>query len=176
MMNIINKKILFNIVGFYICWWGSIWGAVNNLFFIGPICVLLFLFIHLFKIVYNKNEILYLFICFILGFILDTIFLRLEIINYKGYLPLEYNLAPLWVVGLWVCFGATVLHSFKWIRRRYITLFILGAICAPIIYLSASRLETLNFVNENFYALSFVSLGWAIFLPFLIFLSDCIVE
>ena len=117
-MKKINKKILFNIIGFYICWWGSILGAANDNYFIGPLFVVIFLFIHSIKVMHYSNEILFLVICYFIGFLIDTIFLRLNIINFNGYLPENYRLAPIWVTGLWVCFGASVSHSFKWIKRH----------------------------------------------------------
>ena len=175
-MKRINKKILFNIIGFYICWWGSIFGAANDHFYIGPLFVLLFLFIHFYKIVYHKNEIAYLFICFCFGFIIDTIFLRMNIISYKGYLPDYFNIAPLWVVCLWVCFGATVYHSFSWVRRKYFTMSILGAMFGPLIYYSGAKLESLNFINNANSNIKIVAIAWAILIPLLVFISDRLID
>ena len=146
-----SKKILFNIFGFYFCWWISIYGASVEIYYLGPLSVLLFLFIHLYKIVYHKNEILFLIICFFVGATIDTLLLRFNVIEYDGFLPYYYDIAPLWVVCLWVCFGATISHSFKWVKRRYLLLSILGAMSGPIIYFSATKFNTLHFINETNY-------------------------
>ena len=49
-----NKKILFNIIGFYLCWWLSIYGASIEYYYLGPISVILFLLVHFYKISYHK--------------------------------------------------------------------------------------------------------------------------
>ena len=89
MMTKLNKKILFNIVGFYLCWWASIFGAANNYFFIGPIFVILFLFFHFFYVINQKKEIIFILICFFIGLFIDTFFLRFNVIYYKGYFPVS---------------------------------------------------------------------------------------
>ena len=171
-----NKKILFNIFGFYFCWWMSVYGAAVEMYYLGPLSVLLFLFVHLYKIVYHKNEILFLIICFFVGTVIDTLLLRFNVIQYNGLLPLYYEIAPLWVVCLWVCFGATILHSFKWVKGRYLLLSVLSAISGPLIYFSAAKFNTLHFINETSYKIIIISIIWAVFIPLLILISDQLVE
>ena len=62
-----NNKTIFNIIGFYLCWWMSIYGAAIEIYYIGPVCVLLFLLVHYLKIIYHENEILFLLICLFVG-------------------------------------------------------------------------------------------------------------
>ena len=171
-----NKKILFNIVGFYLCWWISIYASNSGFFFIGPIFVMFFLGIHFYKIVYHKYEFYFLLICLIIGFGIDTFFLKYEIINYKGYLPQAYNIAPLWVSFLWVCFGATIYHSFKWVKTRYTLMGILSAISGPLIYLSAAKIGVVTILTTSNTYIVIISITWFIFIPLLIFISDKLVE
>ena len=165
-----NKKILFNIIGFYLCWWLSIYGAYIGHYYIGPLSVIIFLFVHFYKIVYHKYEFYFLLICLLIGFCIDTFFLRYQIINYEGYLPQNYNVAPLWVAFLWVCFGATIYHSFKWAKTRYTLMGILSAISGPVIYLSAEKIGVLIILkNSNLY-LIIIAITWSVFIPLLIIL------
>ena len=48
MINIMNDKLkmIINIVGFYIGWWGCILGSSNGLPYIGPLLMLLFIITH----------------------------------------------------------------------------------------------------------------------------------
>ena len=170
-----NKKILFNIIGFYLCWWISIYAAANENYYLGPLSVFLFLIIHIFKIMSYNKEIFFLLICYLIGFLIDTIFLRLEIIEYNGYLSDKFHVAPLWVTCLWVCFGSSISHSFRWFKRRYLTLAFLGSISGPIIYFSASKAGALNFSVNNFHLFS-IGLCWSLFLPCIVFISDCLVD
>lgn len=176
MMTKINKKILFNIVGFYLCWWASIFGAANNYFFIGPIFVILFLFFHFFYVINQRKEIIFILICFFIGLFIDTFFLRFNVIYYKGYFPDNFNIAPLWVVSLWMCFGSSISHSFKWIKGNYILLFFLGAFSGPLIYVSATKLEVLYFHYAVYVNLIIVSIAWGLFLPLVVYISDKLVD
>ena len=172
----VNKKILFNIIGFYLCWWISIFGAANNYFFIGPVFVLFFLFFHFYYVVNQKKEIIFILICFFIGLFIDTCFLRFDVIDYKGTLPDNFNIAPLWVVSLWMCFGSSISHSFKWVKGNYIFLFFLGALSGPIIYASATKLEVLYFNYAIYINLISVSIAWGLFLPLVVYISDMLVD
>ena len=174
-MKKINNKILFNIIGFYVCWWISIYAAAKQNYYIGPIFVIIFLFIHIKKVINYNREIFFLLICYLIGFLIDTVFLRSGIIYYNGFLSENYNLAPFWVTGLWVCFGASISHSFKWVKRQYLTLTLLGMMSGPVIYFSASKTGAL-IINTNYYYLIIIGICWAFFLPFIVFISDRIVD
>ena len=175
-MDKINKKIIFNILGFYFCWWISIFGASNNYFFIGPFFVMLFLMLHFFYVINQKKEMIFILICFFIGLLVDTFFLRFNIIDYKGYLPDNFNIAPLWVISLWMCFGASISHSFKWVKGNYLLLSILGAVSGPLIYVSATKLEVLYFNYAIYINLISVSIAWGLFLPFVVYISDKLVD
>jgi len=171
MINQINGKIVFNVIGFYICWWLTIFGVVKGYFFVGPIVVVLFLIIHFYKVTNHKKEDMFLFICFILGLIIESVLLNLNIIIHKGFLT-QYHVAPLWSVSLWVCFGATIYHSFKWMSKQYIASSILGAMSAPIVYFSFKSIGVVEFGMSNFITAVSVSVVWCLFIPLFIIISD----
>ena len=171
MINLINGKIAFNVIGFYICWWLTILGVIKEFYFLGPISVILFLFIHFYKVTNHKKEDVFLVICFFLGFIIESILFNLNIIMHKGILT-EYGIAPLWAISLWVCFGTTIYHSFKWMSKQYITSSILGVLSAPIVYFSFNSLGIVEFGMNNFITALSVSVVWGLFIPLFIIISD----
>ena len=171
MIKEINGKIVFNIIGFYICWWFTICGATTGYYFIGPVSTIIFLIIHFYKVTDHKKENLFLIICFLLGTLIETTLLNLNIIIHKGIL-VEYNIAPLWAISLWVCFGATIYHSFKWMSKQYVISSILGAMFAPIVYFSFQALEIIEFGMNNIITALSVSIVWCLFIPLFIVISD----
>ena len=175
-MKLINKKILFNIIGFYLCWFISFYGASINNFYLGPVSVIVFLFVHFSKVMYDRKEIIFILICLFSGFVVDSIFLNLGIIKYKGISPMSSNLAPIWVVSLWACFGATIYHSFRWAKRKYLTMFFLGAVSGPFIYFSAYNMRVLFFDDNFIEVLVVISIIWSIVIPLLILISDKIIK
>ena len=51
-----KNSIIINVIGFYICWWITIYGAVSKLYYIGPLATLIFIIIHLYKVTNHKKE------------------------------------------------------------------------------------------------------------------------
>jgi len=175
MIKLINNKLVFNVIGFYICWWISIYGAIIEIYCIGPLVTILFILLHFFKVVDHHQEDIFLVICFFLGTFIETTLLNLNVIIHKGVL-VEFNIAPIWAISLWVCFGSTVFHSFKWMSKQYLTCAILGALSSPIIYFSLKSLGVLSFGIGNAYVLMLTSMTWALFIPIFIYISDKILE
>ena len=167
-----NKKKLFNILGFYLCWWLSIYGANSENYFLGISVLLFYMVVHFIFISYNYIEYYYIFICFILGFSIDTILLNFNYIHYKGYLSEHFKLAPFWVVCLWVSFGLSIFHSFSFLRKKYLYTMILGMISGPLIYYSCSRLEIISFSVNQKNILIGISILWSVLLPVYVFIAD----
>ena len=171
MLRDITGKLIFNVIGFYICWWFTILGVLKEYYFIGPLAIFFFLIVHFYKVTNHKKEDLFLVICFFLGAFIETTLFNLDIIIHKGILT-QYNIAPLWAISLWVCFGATIYHSFKWMSKQYITSAILGALSAPIVYFSFKSLGVIEFGVTNIIAAFSVSAIWCFFIPLFIIIAD----
>ena len=62
-----KNSIIINVIGFYICWWITIYGAVSKLYYIGPLATLIFIIIHLYKVTNHKKEDIFLVFSFLLG-------------------------------------------------------------------------------------------------------------
>ena len=174
-MNIINKNIVINVIGFYICWWLTVFGAVSELYFIGPLVTLIFVILHLYKVANHKKEDIFLIICFFLGLIIETVLLNFNVIIHKGFL-VEYNIAPLWSIALWVCFGSTLFHSFKWLSRQYFISMLLGLFSAPLIYLSMNAIGIIEFGMNKIHVGLVASFLWGVFIPLFIYISDRLLE
>ena len=174
-MNIINKNIVINVIGFYICWWLTVLGAISGFYFIGPLVTLFFVVLHLYKVANHKKEDIFLLISFFLGLFIETLLLNLDIIIHKGIL-VKYNIAPFWSVSLWLCFATTLLHSFKWLSKRYLTSSLLGILSAPMIYFSMQSMDVVTFGVDKIIVIIFTSFLWGLFFPLFIYISDRILE
>ena len=174
-MNLINKNIVLNVVGFYVCWWLTILGAIFKYYFIGPLVTIIFVAMHLYKIANHKREDIFLIISFLLGLFIESLLFNFNIIIHEGILT-KYNLAPLWSVTLWVCFGSTLFHSFKWLSKQYIISSLLGIFSAPLIYLSMESVGVVSFGYDKIYVAIYTAILWGFFIPLFIFISDKILE
>ena len=174
-MKLINNNIIVNVIGFYVCWWLTVFGAISKLYFIGPIVTIIFVILHIYKVTDHKKEDIFLIISFFLGLMIESILLNLEIIIHQGML-VEYNIAPLWAISLWVCFGTTLFHSFKWLSKQYAISALLGAFSAPLIYFSMNSIGIIQFGVDKIYVAVITSLLWGLFVPLFIFISDRLLE
>ena len=170
-----KNSIIINVIGFYICWWITIYGAVSKLYYIGPLATLIFIIIHLYKVTNHKKEDIFLVFSFFLGLFIETFLLNLNIIIHQGYL-VKYGIAPLWSVSLWLCFATTLLHSFKWLSNRYFISSLLGILSAPMIYFSMESMGVVSFGLSKSLVILFSSILWGIFFPVFIYFSDKILE
>lgn len=170
-----KNSVIINVIGFYICWWLTIYGAVSQFYYIGPLATIIFIIVHLKKITNHKREDIFLFICFFLGLFIETLLLNFNIVIHKGIF-VEYNIAPFWSVSLWMCFATTLLHSFKWLSKRYFTSSFLGILSAPMIYFSMQSMGVIEFGVDKYLVVIFSSFMWGLFFPLFIYISDKILE
>lgn len=145
------------------------------MYYIGPLATSIFIFLHLNKVTNHKKEDIFLLISFFLGIFIETLLFNLNIIIHKGIL-VQYNIAPLWAVSLWLCFATTLLHSFKWLSKRYFISSLLGFLSAPMLYFSLYSLGVIEFGVSKTLVILFTSILWALFLPLFIYISDRILE
>ena len=170
-----KNSIVINVIGFYVCWWLTIYGAISQFYYIGQLATFIFIIIHLNKVTNHKKEDIFLLISFFIGIFIESLLLNLNIIIHKGFL-VQYNIAPLWSSCLWLCFATTLLHSFKWLSKRYIVSSFLGLFSAPMIYFSMFSLDVIDFGVNKILVILFTSILWAIFIPLFIYISDQILD
>ena len=167
-----NYKNLINITGFYICWWLSIYGAINENYFIGISILFVYMLFHFIFISNTYIEYYYILICLFLSFISDSFFMYFNLISYKGYLPDALNIIPFWTLSLWICFSLSVFHSFSFLNRKYFHISFLGIISGPIIYYSFLKGGLIIFHINQYYLLLLISLVWSLLLPLYFFIAD----
>ena len=152
-------------------WWACVMGVVKyNQPYFGPFVMSLFIFFHLLMIKNKKKEILFLSIAGIIGFFVDSFKAFSGFITYNGVF--SDNLAPLWIIAMWIGFAATINHSGSWIKKRYLIAILLGAIFGPLNYLVGDNMDALSInmnFSQNILVLSFV---WGVSVPFLYYLAE----
>ena len=167
---------IYNIMGFKLCWWACVLGAVSDKAYLGPVMVSLYLVIHLYSLSSASRIIeLYLLVfAGIFGTLVDTIFLNLDLLTYSGsYSNIDY-IAPLWITAMWVGFTATLNHAFKKIIKKYYIQIILGLIFGPLAYITGNELDAIIFnpgYNQNL-TLLIIALSWGGAFPLLCWFSN----
>jgi hypothetical protein len=167
---------IYNIMGFKLCWWACVLGAVSDKAYLGPAMVSLYIFIHLYSIS-SKSRMLELYLLLfagIFGTLVDTIFLNLNLLTYAGSYSNVNYIAPLWITAMWVGFTATLNHAFKKIIKKYYIQIILGLIFGPLAYITGNELDAIIFnpeYSQNL-ILIIIALAWGCAFPLLCWLSN----
>lgn len=83
------------------------------------------------------------------------------------------NFPPLWLLGLWFCFGLSSQYSLSWLRRfthyKVFLQVIFAGVLAPFAYIAAEKLGAIT-INEN--GLIRIAMSWGIALPLCLLMTD----
>lgn len=157
MLIMTNKKLIVNAVGFQIAWFICVQG--NNLN--AALATIALLGLH--QLVFRINlKVWPLLIAFgLIGYLGDSVIAKVVQIEYSENLN---PLAPLWLLGLWLCFATTLNYSMKWLfKTPYLTIFV-ALLVVPISYLAGINLSESTLSGS--YVMFYISEGmwWAVLL------------
>jgi hypothetical protein len=158
---------LINLTAFKVSWVSSVAGAAAGWPIVGPLCVAGAAALHLRRSRLPRRELALLATVGVLGFAFDSLLLSTGWISFPGHTG---NLAPYWMVGIWVLFATTLNVAFRWMRPRLPLAALLGGISGPLSYWSGSKTGALT-LAEPTSALIALSIGWALVMPLLIVLA-----
>ena len=164
----LKYKNIFNIIGFQTGWWACVLGTKNGFPYLGPLVMLIFLFIHFSRLDNRNNEIFFAVLVGLVGTVVDTVLLQTKLIEYKGVYT--DNIAPLWITAMWIGFAATINHSLAWLNNKWIMSFALGAIFGPLSYYTGIKFEALHF-EISVLTISILALLWGVVIPYIYYLN-----
>jgi hypothetical protein len=167
-----NKAMLTlsNFIIFQLAWLSSVIGGARDMPWLGPVVVLGALAIHLGFARRRFEEILLVILCAILGASFDSALVASGWVSYKSGLISE-NLAPYWIVTMWMLFATTLNVSMRWMRGKPALAAAFGAAGGPVAYLSGQALGAIVLENQPA-ALAALAVGWAAMMPILMWLSE----
>ena len=126
-MNVIN------FVLFQACWFACVYFAGRGLGWPGPLAVALFALWQLTRDSSGPREWILVGLVAGLGLTLDTIWIQSDLLTYSAHGPWP-EIAPGWIVALWVNFALTLNHSLAYLRDHPWYAAALGAIGGPLSY------------------------------------------
>ena len=161
-------KNIFNIIGFQTGWWACVLGTKNGFPYLGPLVMLIFLFIHFARLKNRNKELFFAVLVGFIGTVVDTVLLQTKLIEYQGVYT--DNIAPLWITAMWIGFAATINHSLAWLNNKWIMSFALGAIFGPLSYYTGIKFEALHF-EISVLTISILALLWGVVIPYHYYLN-----
>ena len=169
------SKVKFNIVNiivFYIYWYLCLLGPAKNSYYLGPIIALLYFCFHFIYVENKMNDFKLFILCGTLGAIFESVLYYSGFIFYKGILTSHFNIIPLWVLILWLGFGLTLSHSFKWFFSNHIISSVIAGLITPVIYISAHKINSIGLTYSLSYSYIVLAISWIIIFLFINIIID----
>ncbi len=155
-----------NFVAFQAGWFACILGAANGVPWLGPIVVVAFLAAMLITRRDRVAFTLRMTGAAGLGFIADTILLRIGVLDFGND-----AFSPLWMTALWPNLAATLDSSLGWLSGRYVLAAAFGAVGGPLAYYAGARLGALR-LDPSPSAFAAIAFEWLATLPLMLLLTD----
>lgn len=164
------SRLLVNLVAFQAGWFACVLGSANGYPWLGPIVVSVVVLLHLGLAVAPERELILIAIAGLSGAFMDSALVQTGWVSYVNGI-IWVGTAPYWIVAMWLSFATTLNVALRWLRGRVWSAAAIGAVGGPISYLAGQQLGALEFVNSAA-ALTALSIGWALAIPALIWLSQ----
>jgi hypothetical protein len=157
-----------NALCFQLVWLASVGGAARGWWWAGPLAVVAFAAWQLPTSRWPRADLLLMFGAAVLGFLIDTLWVRLDLMRFTTPLPWS-GLAPVWIVALWMGFALTLNHSLAGLKRHLWLAAALGVVGGPLAYGVAERAwHAVQFAQPSWIAYAALALAWGAVTPLLL--------
>ncbi|GAA0206379.1 DUF2878 domain-containing protein [Kangiella japonica] len=151
-------KNLVNFILLQLVWVGFIVGITFDQMWLGPIIFIVLMVWQLRSDVREGSDFVVISCSFISGFVLASIWSSSGLIEFKEHWP-SPDIAPWWILALWIALGASFNHSLKWVQASPYLAGAVLAIGGPLSYLAAERIGAIE-INTPVLTLSLMAAGW----------------
>lgn len=163
------KLIILNFVLFQIGWLACVMGGANGIPWLGLIAVALIVAVHLVNAEDPVPEAILLSIATVIGVIWESLLAINSLMLYQTGLFID-GLAPYWLIALWPLFATTMNVSMRWLKNRFITSAVFGAIGGPAAFFAGHHLGAVDF-PDMLQSMLVLGLGWGILMPVMVYLA-----
>lgn len=155
--------ILLNALAFQCAWWAiilfpGVWTLV--------VLVVFFCQHFIWVSASFSRESLYILVVCSLGVAFDSVFFAAGLMTHAGA-----NVMPLWMIGMWLIFAATLRHSLNWLAFYPKLAIVLGAVVGPLSYLAGTEFTDVNIAVSMWLWALITGVFWSVFLPLMLYLQ-----
>lgn len=143
---------LVNLLGFNLSWFGLVYWGDNFI----PIALIILLG-HISFVAHRQLELLLIFSISSIGICVDSV------LQYLGFFIFsDIQHIPFWLMTLWGCFAATLVHSLKFLDGSNVLQAAVGAVFAPLSYIAGYKLDAVMFSQSLLITYFMLSAIWAV--------------
>jgi hypothetical protein len=163
-------RMLINLLFFQIVWFATVYGPGTGLPWLGVPAIAVFAVCHFLVAKNLRADALLVAIAVLMGLIVETVFVELDVIVYAYNLPFA-TVAPYWILILWANFALTINTGLRWLHGHYLAAALLGFVGAPIAYFGGVQLGAGRPGIDPAVAYVGIGFAWAVVTPILVYLG-----
>jgi len=164
------KAIIINSAVFQTGWLCCVIAGAQHLPWLGTLTAILIVAWHINHAVNPRNELALILSAGVIGAIWDSLLVYAGWLQYPSGTLIE-GTAPHWIVAMWLLFATTLNVSLRWLKHRPLLAAVVGAAAGPAAYFAGYKLGGVQ-IPDFTTAMTALALGWAVLMPFLMFLSN----
>ena len=162
-----------NAVSFQLVWIACVGGGGAGIWWLGPLAVLVFGVWQVSTSRFRRSDVLMVLVAAPLGMAVDSLFIATGLLQYPEPGPWGANLAPIWIVALWIGFALTLNHSLAWLKGKALLALVVGGIAGPFSYwVGATTWRAVEFTESTIVVLAALLIVWAVATPALVLTAD----
>jgi Protein of unknown function (DUF2878) len=161
-----NKKLIFNALGFNVVWFALALGAPANSFIVPVFLSLLFIVFHLVTSQTARQDVGLIGVCIFIGFGFDSFLQTWGWVQFAAPNPSPFHaLQPWWMTFLWAAFACTLNYSLAWMRfLHWFFASLLSGLFGCFSYFGAMKLGALQLATGDV-PIFVLFCFWATFMP-----------
>ena len=163
-----RRWIVLNILLFQLGWFGAVYGAANQMPWLGIVVIVPILLWHLARAQHWHLELKLMLLLGAVGCVLDQTLLSLHLLSFPAS-DWPAHLLPAWMVALWLLFATTLNVSMRWIKGHYLIGLVFGAVGGVLAYLGGEKLGGITLHSS--WTLLAIGVNWAMAMPLAIYFS-----
>jgi len=132
-----------NFLAYQLAWFAVILGAARGFAWAGAAVALLVAALHVARH-RNGSELKLIGLAALIGALVDSTLAISRQVKFVQAWP--EDLAPYWMLSLWIAFATTLNHSLRWLMLRPVAAALAGALGGPLAYLAGAKLGALSIV------------------------------
>jgi len=167
MKDLLKIPIIINAALFQCAWFACVLGSAKGLTWPSLICFITLAAYQLQNKRRHVNDIKVLATSVILGLIIDSFWINSGMMIFTENGPID-NLAPAWIIFLWMSFALTINHSLAWLSKHPALPILMGAFGGPMSYLAGLKFGAVEYLQSTLLISVALAITWAISLIILV--------
>ena len=164
------RAVIINAAMFQIGWLCCVLAGANHAPWLGTLTALLIVAWHVSRASSSRSELLLVLSAGMIGAVWDSLLVYAGWLQYPSGTLIQ-DMAPHWIVAMWMLFATTLNVSLKWLKQRPMLAATLGAVAGPAAYFAGYKLGGVD-IPDFATAMTALALGWAVLMPILMAISN----